>query len=126
MQFINIMIYILFFGDIMKNSIIRGTFILTVAGLISRLIGFYYRIFLSNTIGSEGMGLYQLVLPIVGLSFAICVGGIETAISKFVATSRNSNLTLISGITLSCTMSIFMFLIIYFNADYISTNIFLN
>ena len=57
----------------MKSSIIRGTFILTVAGLISRLIGFYYRIFLSNAIGSEGMGLYQLVLPIVGLAFALCV-----------------------------------------------------
>ena len=110
----------------MKNSIIRGTFILTVAGLISRLIGFYYRIFLSNAIGSEGMGLYQLVLPIVGLSFAICVGGIETAISKYVATSRNSSLTLISGIILSCSLSIFMTFIIYINADYIATNIFLN
>ena len=110
----------------MKSSIIRGTFILTVAGLISRLIGFYYRIFLSNAIGSEGMGLYQLVLPIVGLAFALCVGGIETAISKFVATGRNSSLTLISGIFLSCSLSIFMTLIIYLNADYIATRIFLN
>ena len=110
----------------MKNSIIRGTFILTVAGLISRLIGFYYRIFLSNAIGSEGMGLYQLVLPIVGLAFALCVGGIETAISKFVATSKNSSLTLISGIILSCSLSAFMSLIIYIYADYIAINIFLN
>ena len=110
----------------MKNTIIRGTFILTVAGLISRLIGFYYRIFLSNAIGSEGMGLYQLVLPIVGLAFAICVGGIETAVSKFVATSKNPSLTLISGIILSCSLSVIMSLTIYMNAEYISTNIFLN
>lgn len=110
----------------MKNTIIRGTFILTIAGLISRLIGFYYRIFLSNAIGSEGMGLYQLVFPLVLLSFAICVGGIETAISKFVATNRNPNLTLISGIILACILSVIMSLSLYFNADYIADRIFLN
>lgn len=110
----------------MKNAIIRGTFILTIAGLISRVIGFYYRIFLSNAIGSEGMGLYQLVFPIFLLAFAICVGGIETAISKFVATNRNPNLTLMAGILLSCILSFIMTSILYFNAEFFADRILLN
>ena len=50
-----------------KNKVIKGTCILTCAGLITKLIGFYYRIFLSKTIGAEGMGLYQMIFPIYGL-----------------------------------------------------------
>lgn len=44
-----------------KERFFKGTFLLTSAGLISRIMGFFYRIFLSHTIGAEGIGLYQLV-----------------------------------------------------------------
>ena len=32
---------------------IKGTLILTLTGLVSRLMGFFYRIFLSHTIGAQ-------------------------------------------------------------------------
>ena len=35
---------------------IKGTLILTLTGLVSRLMGFFYRIFLSHTIGAQGVG----------------------------------------------------------------------
>ena len=41
-----------------KERFFKGTFLLTSAGLISRIMGFFYRIFLSHTIGAEGIGLY--------------------------------------------------------------------
>ena len=47
-----------------KKVFLKGTLILACTGLISRLAGFFYRIFLSHTIGAAGMGLYQLVLPL--------------------------------------------------------------
>ena len=50
-------------NHIFKNSVVKGTLILTIAGLISKLMGFYYKIFLSGVIGAEGIGLYQLVFP---------------------------------------------------------------
>ena len=37
-----------------KNPLITGTLLLTAAGFLSRILGFFYRIFLSRTIGAEG------------------------------------------------------------------------
>ena len=34
-----------------KHTILKGTFILTVTGFLSRFIGFFYRMFLSHTFG---------------------------------------------------------------------------
>ncbi|MBS5794386.1 MAG: oligosaccharide flippase family protein [Clostridiales bacterium] len=47
-----------------KNLIIKGAIILTLANIITRILGFVYRIYMSNVIGAEGMGLYQLIMPI--------------------------------------------------------------
>lgn len=68
-----------------KNLLIKGTLILTLTGFITKIIGFLYRIFLSQVIGAQGMGIYQLIFPIHTLCFALAVGGIQTAISRFVA-----------------------------------------
>lgn len=68
-----------------KNTIIRGTFILTITGFLTRLIGFFFRIFLSHTFGEEQMGLYQLIFPIYALCFSISSAGIETALARSVA-----------------------------------------
>lgn len=68
-----------------RRSLITGTLWLTGAGIITRLLGFVYRIYLSNLIGSEGMGLYQLISPIYFLLFTFCSAGCHTAISQLVA-----------------------------------------
>ena len=61
------------------------------AGIISRILGFFYKIFLSRTIGASGLGLYQLIFPIFSLSLAISTSGIQTAISRFVAIEISGN-----------------------------------
>ena len=68
-----------------KNAIIRGTFILTATGLLTRFIGFFFRSFLSHTFGEEQVGLYQLIFPIFALCFSLSSAGIETALSRCVA-----------------------------------------
>ena len=68
-----------------KKQLLWGTIILTATGFLSRLIGFFYRIFLSHTIGAEGLGIYQLVFPVQALCLALTVMGMSTAISLFVA-----------------------------------------
>ena len=63
-----------------NRTIIKGAFILTVTGFATRIIGFFYRIFLSQTFGEEGVGIYQLAFPVFALGFSLTAAGIETAI----------------------------------------------
>lgn len=51
-----------------KNPLIKGTIILTAAGLFCRILGFYSRIFLNRHIGAYGMGILQLIMPLCGNS----------------------------------------------------------
>lgn len=68
-----------------KKGLITGALILTGANIISRILGFIYRIYMSNSIGAEGMGLYQLIMPIYNLAWCIAASGFSTTVSKLVA-----------------------------------------
>ena len=68
-----------------ESLFFKGTLLLTFAGFLSRIIGFFYRIFLSHIIGARGIGLYQLVLPLQGLVLALTTTGIQTALSRLIA-----------------------------------------
>lgn len=59
-----------------RRNILVGTIILTLAGFITRVIGFFYKIFLSKFMGAEWLGIYQLVFPIYGIAFTIYATGI--------------------------------------------------
>ncbi|MEG0352250.1 MAG: stage V sporulation protein B [Cellulosilyticaceae bacterium] len=68
-----------------KKALITGTLILTGASLITRLLGFIFRIYMSNIMGAEGIGLYQLIFPIYMLTWSLCSAGVSLAVSKKVA-----------------------------------------
>lgn len=109
-----------------KNSIIRGTLILMLAGLLTRFLGFYYRIFLSARIGAEGMGLYQMIFPLYGLCMSISVSGVQTAISKFVSGSEKHSLrTLAAGLCISVPLSLLCSFLMAVGSDAIA-EIYLN
>lgn len=114
-----------------KNALIKGTIILTLTGFASRIIGFFYRIFLSNTIGAEGMGIYQLIFPVYTMCFSLTAASIQTAISRFVATSislhnkKSAKDIFFVGLFLSLSLSALVSLILYNNAAWIATTIIL-
>ena len=62
-----------------KSTLLTGTLFLTLAGILTRIIGFFYRIFLSRTIGAEGLGIYQLIAPVTAICFAFTAAGIQTS-----------------------------------------------
>lgn len=68
-----------------KRSLKYNTAVLTVTGFLVKAIGFVYRVFIANSIGSEGLGLYQLVTPIYSLLVLVLSAGIQIAVSRFVA-----------------------------------------
>lgn len=108
-----------------KQTIIKGTIILTLAGLITRILGFANRIYLSNLIGAEGMGLYQLVFPIYMICYTICCSGLFTAVSRLTAeeSSKPNNpdvrkpFILVSIVSTSIALILMAF--VYLNAEFI-------
>ncbi len=68
-----------------KRVILKGAFILTAAGFASRIMGFFYRIFLSRAIGAEGLGLYQLIFPVYTMALSLTASGIHTSVSRHVS-----------------------------------------
>ena len=48
----------------LKSNIIKGTLILSCASILSRIIGFIYRIYLADILGEQLLGTYQLIFPI--------------------------------------------------------------
>ena len=122
-QFLSILVKYL------KNPVIVGTFILTTASIITKIIGFFYRIFLSRIFKSEGLGIIGLISPISVFIYSLCISGIQNAITRFVAASKNKNNSdpfeyLLSGLFISTLLSSIVSYIIYKNAFFISTNIF--
>lgn len=112
-----------------KNPIVRGTMILTIGGILTRIIGFFFRIFLSHTIGAEGIGIYQLIFPVQLICYSLCTSGFELAISKLVATKSTSQTTcketaglsiLKCGLILSAIISIIISVIVYKNHSLIA------
>lgn len=105
------------------HPIIHGTLLLTAAGFLSRILGFFYRIFLSNQIGAEGMGIYQLIFPVFGLCNAVCTSSIQTAISRYTAyecsshTANEAKKTLLSGLYLSVFLSSVIGIAVYCFAE---------
>lgn len=108
-----------------SHPLIVGTVILTVTGLVSRLIGFFYRIYLSRLFGEEGMGLYQLLNPVLSLSFSLTAAGYQTAISKLVAeqTAKKGRISMgpmAVGMSISLPLSLLCNAVVYFGADFIA------
>lgn len=101
------------------HPVIHGTLLLTGAGFVSRILGFFYRIFLSNQIGAEGMGIYQLIFPVYGLCNALCTSSIQTAISRHAAyeysahSNQGAKRTLHAGLFLSVSLSVLLGVIVY-------------
>lgn len=112
------------------NTILKGTLILTCAGIATRLLGFYYRIFLTNAIGAEGLGLYQMVFPLSSICLAVSCSGISVAISRYTASftasgsKKRAKDSLITGMAVSLILAAASALVLYFAAGIIAEYIF--
>lgn len=60
----------------------RTVAVVTVFSVCEKFLGFLYRIFLSRTIGSEGIGLYQVALSVFALIFTITCSGTPITVSR--------------------------------------------
>ena len=98
-----------------KETFIKSTIILIVGGFLTKALGMIIKIIMSRLMGSEGIGLYMLVLPTFSLLIGLCQFGIPTALSKLIAEDSKNNKRLLFSllpISLSINILIISFVII--------------
>lgn len=117
----------------MKQTFIKGAMILVVGGLITKVLGTIYRIFLSRFIGAEAIGLYQMAFPTLIMLITIVTAGLPIAVSKLIAEANAKHdkymekrilfISLLIIIPISIIISSLFYLLIPLITEYLLTDI---
>lgn len=80
----------------MKNNsaqkMVKGTAILTLTGIIAKVLSAVYKIPFQNLVGNVGFYVYQQVYPIYGIGMTVALSGLPVFISHLVAQNDDPNL----------------------------------
>jgi O-antigen/teichoic acid export membrane protein len=71
------------------KNLMRGTFILTIAALFTKILSAFYRIPFQNIVGDVGFYIYQQVYPFYAIAIALSTYGFPVVISKLYAEETN-------------------------------------
>src|SRR5699024_2171554 len=100
---------------------IRGTLMLVIAGMTTRLLGFINRIVVARLMGEEGVGIYMMALPSLFLLITLTQIGLPIAISKRVAEAnamddrqKIKQIISLSVLIITCTSILFTICMIIF------------
>jgi stage V sporulation protein B len=110
-----------------KKNFLYGAMLLTISAVISKILGAVYRIPLTNLIGSEGIGIYQMIFPVYALLLVVSSSGIPVFVSRLVSSEvslkRNENLSFIfrRALFLSAIISLVSSLLVFFLAKQLAS-----
>lgn len=99
---------------------------MTVLSVIERFLGFLYRIVLSRSLGSEGLGLYQIALSVFGVLVTLTSSGIPITVSRLMQKYRaegklqSERAAVTAGIAVSLIMSLPVFCLLFFGSSLFS------
>ncbi|MDR3021895.1 MAG: polysaccharide biosynthesis protein [Clostridiales bacterium] len=80
-----------------SKNFFYGAGMLALCSVVSKILGASFRIPLTNILGAEGMGIYQIVFPLYAVLLTLSSGGLPVAISRVVATRCAKNQSDSSG-----------------------------
>ncbi len=108
----------------MKEKFIKSIFILLIGGLLTKVLGMIIKIVMSRLIGTEGLGLYMMVLPTFSLFIGLGQFGLPTALSKLIAEKKKNNIKLFFSILpISIIINIILIITILLIAPVLSKNL---
>ena len=102
-----------------KNKFIKSTIILIIGGFITKVLGMIIKIIITRIIGTEGIGLYSLIIPTFLLLNTIAQLGLPTALNILISKNKLNHKQLVitaSLISLFIDLCIFIILIIFGNS----------
>ena len=110
----------------MSSKLLRGTFILTLGTIISKVLGLFYVIPFNAIVGEEGTALYQYSYVPYTIFISVATAGIPLAISKFISKYNALEEYAVgrklfkSGLIVMLITGIVSFLIFYFSAPFLA------
>ena len=103
-----------------SQSFLKGAIIVSAGGIAAKMLGALYRIPLTNLLGGEGMGVYQMVYPLYCLLLTLSATGIPAGLARIVsrraAQGQDTRGVLRSSLALFCAVGAAGSLIMFFAA----------
>ncbi len=106
-----------------KNTLIKTATTVTILSVCERALGFLYRIILSRTMGSEGMGIYQLALSVFAVFVTATSSGIPITVSRLIskyrakANPRAEKQTVTAAVCVTLAFAVPIFLVLWLLGD---------
>jgi len=73
---------------IWSNKLGFGAFVLLLSGVVCKALGALFRLPLTNLLGIEGIGIFQLVMSIYSFGLVVTCGGVTASLSKLIGAAR--------------------------------------
>lgn len=73
------------------KKFLKTVAVVTVFSTCEKFLGFLYRIYLSRSIGAEGIGIYQVALSVFALLLTVCCSGTPITVSRLMTKYRAEN-----------------------------------
>ena len=107
-----------------KNLFIKSTLILTISGIITKILGFIIRVITTRIVGTEVISLYSIVIPTYSLLITIATLALPTTISKLVAENKKKSSKILSNSLFIITIiNIIVVSIMLLSSRFISNNL---
>lgn len=112
-----------------KTVFIKNALVLTASSLILRFAGIIFKVWLAQKIGSEGIGLYQIVFSVYVLASTFAISGTSTAVTRLVTEelalgNKKGTLKILRrAIQVSLIIAFFSVAVLFFGAKFIGTTI---
>ena len=108
----------------MKNKFIKSTFILIIGGFFTKVLGMIIKIVLTRLIGTEGIGLYSMIMPTFMLLNSIAQLGLPTALNILIASDKYNTKNLVfTSILISLSIDILIILFLITSSTFLSNNL---
>ena len=94
-----------------KTSLLKSAIIISLGGLIVKVLGAVYRIPLNNFLKAEGLGIYQTAFPVYLILMTFTGSAATTTITKAISAGENGERVLKKSLAVIVPAGIFGWLI---------------
>lgn len=110
----------------MAKSLFRAVALVAIFAIITRVLGFLFRIYLSRKLGAELLGVYQIASSVFMVLVLLVASGLPLTVSKktarcFVKKDDKTAHKIVSGaLAIGIFVSLIIFFVFIFGGNYIS------